>query len=84
MERRQYERSPLSGKVQISFEDPNPETVECELIETSARGFRAQHDSKALAPGLEVRFSYSGASGQARIIWTHVLEGRHISGFLVL
>jgi len=83
-DRRQEERSLLSGSIEISFDDPNPITVEGELIETSERGFRAKHDSSAIAPGLEVRFLRTGVSGRARVIWTHVLEGRRVSGFLIL
>jgi hypothetical protein len=83
LDRRQYERSPFSGIVELSFADPNPVVVEAELIETSDRGFRATHDSNAIAPGLEVRYSRTGASGLARVIWTHVLGARRVSGFLV-
>jgi len=83
-DRRQEERLPLSGWIELSFDDPTPVTVEAELIETSERGFRAAHRSSALTPGLEVHFSRTSASGRARVIWTHVLEGRQVSGFLVL
>jgi hypothetical protein len=83
-DRRQEERSLLSGRVEIFFDDPNPVTVEGELIETSERGFRAKHDSSVVVPGLEVRFRRAGVSGRARVIWTHVLEGRSVSGFLIL
>jgi hypothetical protein len=84
MERRQDARSPFSGSVQLAFDDPHPVIVEAELIETSERGFRATHHSSALAPGLEVHYSRAAASGRARVIWTHVLEGRWVSGFLIL
>jgi hypothetical protein len=83
-ERRKEERSPYSGEIRISFDDPNPITVNAELIEVSERGFRAAHDSRLLAPGLEVRYARKGSAGKARVIWTHVLEGRCVSGFLVL
>jgi hypothetical protein len=83
-ERRQEKRWPQSGAIEISFADPTPVTVRAELIEASARGFRAAHDTKALAAGLEVEFRSSHASGRARVIWTHVLEGRCVSGFLTL
>jgi hypothetical protein len=83
-DRRREERLPQSGDVHISFEDPNPVTVRAELIEVSDRGFRAAHDSKLLAPGLEVHYARTGASGRARVIWTHVLDGRSVSGFLIL
>jgi hypothetical protein len=84
IDRRREERSPQAGAVELSFDDPNPITIEGELVEISERGFRLRHDSKELAPGLEVRYSRSDACGRARVIWTHVLEGRCVSGFLVL
>jgi hypothetical protein len=83
-ERRQEERSPQSGVIEISFDDPNPVTVRAELIEVSERGFRAAHDSRVLTPGLEVQYERIGSSGKARVIWTHVLDGRCVSGFLIL
>lgn len=83
-ERRQEARLAQSGTIEISFEDPTPLTVRAELIEVSARGFRAAHDAKALAPGVEVDYRGDSSSGRARVIWTHVLDGRCVSGFLVL
>jgi hypothetical protein len=83
-DRRKEERSPQSGAIEISFEDPVPVTVRAELLEVSARGFRAAHNEKALAPGLEVDYKSASSSGRARVIWTHVLEGRCVSGFLLL
>jgi hypothetical protein len=83
-ERRKEERSPQSGAIEISFADPAQVTVRAEMIEVSGRGFRAAHDNKGLAPGLEVAYTGSGGAGRARVIWTHVLDGRCVSGFLVL
>jgi len=83
-ERRLEKRWPQSGLIEISFADPAPATVRAELIEMSGRGFRAAHDTKALAAGLEVEYRSTHASGRARVIWTHVLEGRCVSGFLAL
>ena len=84
MERRKEQRSPISGPVEITFEDPAPVTVRAELLEVSTRGFRAAHNERSLAPGLEVNYRTATASGRARVIWTHVLEGRCVSGFLLL
>jgi hypothetical protein len=84
VERRKEQRSPQSGAIEISFADPGPVTVRAELLEVSGRGFRAAHDAKRLAPGLEVEYTGSRGSGRARVIWTHVLDGRCVSGFLVL
>jgi hypothetical protein len=83
-ERRKEDRLPQSGAIEISFEDPNPVMIRADLIEISDQGFRATHDSKALAPGLEIQYAREGSSGTARVIWTHVLEGRCVSGFLIL
>ncbi|MCU1336762.1 MAG: hypothetical protein JWO19_2343 [Bryobacterales bacterium] len=66
------------------FEDPLPDAVEAELIETSIRGFRASHSSKTIVPGLEVEYEQADISGRARVIWSHVSEGTTISGFLIL
>lgn len=83
-DRRQEKRLPQSGPVEIAFEDPARVTIRAELIEVSGRGFRAAHDTKALTPGLEVDYTSAGSSGRARVIWTHVLAGRCVSGFLIL
>jgi hypothetical protein len=83
-ERRQEKRQPQSGAIEISFADPVPVTVNGELIEVSGRGFRAAHNTKGLAPGLEVEYRSSSAAGHARVIWTHVLDGQCVSGFLTL
>jgi hypothetical protein len=84
MERRSEIRLPESGPIELSFADPTPVTVEATLLEVSTRGFRAAHDSNVLTPGLEVRFRRDGSRGRARVIWTHVLEGQRVSGFLLI
>jgi hypothetical protein len=83
-ERRRAPRTPASGSIQLSFEDPAPVTLEAELVESSATGFRAAHEYKNLAPGIVVEFRRESATGRARVIWTHVLDGRRISGFHLL
>ncbi|MGJ5816033.1 hypothetical protein [Paludibaculum fermentans] len=82
--RRQSPRSPASGAVQLSFEDPLPITVEAQLQETSQQGFRISHSSRQLVPGLEVLLRRDGATHRARVIWTHILDGRLVSGCLLL
>lgn len=83
-DRREQPRSPASGPVELTFENPLPAIVSAELIEISQRGFRAAHYSVALVPGLEVQYSIGGACGRARVIWTHVHGPERLSGFLVL
>jgi hypothetical protein len=83
-ERRQEQRSPQSGTIEILFENPAPVILQAELIETSGHGFRCAHAAPGLAPGVEVRYATRSSKGTARVIWTHVLEGRCVSGFLIL
>ncbi len=83
-DRREAPRIAHAGELEISFDTPVPTTVPALLVETSSTGFRASHDSKALEPGLEVSFKREGVAGQARVIWTHVLQGRRVSGFLII
>ena len=83
-ERRSAPRTASRGRLEIMFGGPAPERVEAKLIEKSSVGFRAEHDSKTLEPGLEVLCRIDdGEPLKARVIWTHVLEGRRVSGFLL-
>jgi hypothetical protein len=83
-DRRSSVRVPAQGGIQISFEDPVAVTVTAELLDVSEHGFRASHESKRLTPGLEVRYMRAGKSGRARIMWTHILKERRVSGFMLL
>ena len=83
-DRRKLPRFQASGPVEILFEDPLPMIVEAELHETSEQGFRISHGNQQLVPGLEVRLRRDGAIRRARVIWTHILEGRRVSGCLLL
>ena len=83
-DRRTNPRAACSGDVEITFEDPVPTTIHAELVENSPVGFRATHICKDLVAGLNVRFKREGGSGRARVIWTHVLDGECVTGFLVL
>ena len=83
-ERRRAERLPASGRVEISFEDPTLVTVDAELLETSTTGFRIAHDSKALISGLNVLLHREGVISPARVVWTHLLNGRRVSGCVAL
>jgi len=83
-DRRRAPRVPVLERVEILFDDPILTAVEVELKETSEQGFRISHDSPLLVPGLDVRLSRHGAVLQARVIWTHILEGRRVSGCLLL
>jgi hypothetical protein len=83
-DRRAAPRLPSRERVTFSFDDPSPTLIEAELIESSSSGFRAVHDSKALNPGIDVEYHRAGANGRARVMWTHVLNQRRVSGFLTL
>ena len=83
-DRRGTTREADSGVLELSFSAPVPGTIQAALVESSATGFRASYDAKALEPGLQVRYRRDGASGDARVIWTHMLDGRRVSGFLLL
>jgi hypothetical protein len=83
-DRRRAVRSAESGRVKIWFDNPARVEIEADWIEASATGFRLAHDSNALEPGLEISYESEGRSGRARVVWTHVLEGRRVSGFVGL
>ena len=83
-ERRRAPRIAQSGRVVISFVNPVPTTINADLIERSSTGFRASHECKNLDPGMEVRYQREGFSGIARVMWTHVLQGQRVSGFLLI
>jgi hypothetical protein len=83
-DRRRAPRVPVFERVEILFDDPVPAIVEVELSDTSASGFRISHDNQLLVPGLAVRLRRNGAIQEARVIWTHILEGHKISGCLLL
>jgi len=83
-ERRRLPRIAAEGTVEILFDDPLPVTVHAELVDVSDSGLRASHDSKRLVPGLIVRLNRNAESRRARVIWTHVQDGRRLSGFLLL
>ena len=83
-ERRRFSRSPRSERVEVSFGDPTLVTVEAELAETSATGFRIVHQSQALISGLEISLHRDKDTRRARVVWTHVLEGRRVSGCLLM
>jgi hypothetical protein len=59
-------------------------TVPAELVETSETGFRIAHKCKELIPGLEVRLRRNQSTQRARIVWTHLLDGRRVSGCVLL
>lgn len=83
-DRRKAPRVARTGDVLISLHEPVERSIAAELIETSDLGFRVSHASRELVPGVIVQFSTPQRSGRARVIWTHVLEGRFVSGMMLL
>ena len=83
-ERRRSARARAAGRVEVLFENPLPVLVPAELLETSAQGFRLSHNSKDLTTGLDVVVRQAGSSRHAKVIWTHLRDGRWVSGFLLL
>jgi hypothetical protein len=70
--------------VEISFGDPTLVTMDVELVEISARGFRIMHESKELISGLEIRLRRDEVVSRGRVVWTHLLNGRRVSGCVTL
>ena len=83
-EQRKEPRISTRGAVHLRFADPLAVEVEASLVDTSASGFRAAHSCASLSPGLEVEFSSKNRRGRARVVWTQLRDGRHMSGFMLL
>ncbi len=83
-ERRRTPRAAAAGAVKLAFHDPFHVVVMGELVDRNEGGFRVKHDSKRLAAGVEVQYSFRGQAGRARVVWTHVLEGQRVSGLVIL
>jgi hypothetical protein len=88
-EQRREPRRATSGEVRFSFSEGGSKLgsreVRGQLIDSSASGFRAEHDCAELTCGQIVRFRLRAASkGKARVVWTRILGGRVETGFLIL
>lgn len=84
-EKRSEPRLPAQGEVILRLEVPGfPPEIRGELLDVSARGFRACHDCTALSTGQDLAFRHAAASGRARVVWNRIVEGRVESGFLLL
>ncbi|MCP5113914.1 MAG: PilZ domain-containing protein [bacterium] len=82
-DRRRHARTPGTGRVEIVLESGLPLTIDGELIDFSASGFRAAHTHPSLEPGDHVFFEHNQARGEARVIWNRVTSGRVETGFLL-
>ena len=83
-ERRRDTRRPAAGTVRLHLEDPLPRDLEFELMDVSASGFRAVHQSGALPCGQDVLFRHPDGAGYARVVWNRVLPDHVETGFMVL
>ena len=83
-ELRKEPRVAARGNVHLHFEDPLAVDVEANLLDISGSGFRASHQCVMLSPGLLVEFRHKLKRGRARVIWTQLRDGQHVSGFMIL
>jgi transcriptional regulator len=85
-DRRRFERIQESAEVEIAYADPLPATVDALLIESSEEGFRIQHECSELVAGLQIfmRRKTEQEPRRARIIWSHVRDGKRVSGCFLL
>jgi hypothetical protein len=83
-EQRRENRRAAAGEVIFQFGEA-PKEVRARLVDRSATGFRAEHDSSEITCGQLVEFRF-GASAKkvARVVWTRIAGGRVETGFLIL
>ncbi len=84
IERRREVRIPTTGRVEIVIDNGVHDTIEAELIDISASGFRAGHHHTRLELGDRVSFTHAKAQGEAKVMWNRVAGGSVQTGFLVL
>jgi hypothetical protein len=83
-ERRKSPRFPAAGRVDVIFANPDLAVLGAELQEDGAQGCRILHDSPDLLAGTEVQIRHGGSIRRARVVWTHLLDGRRLSGCVML
>ena len=83
-EQRREARRVATGKVRVSFTDPELSEIDGKLMDVSASGFRMAHHFAELQSGQIVEFSHVEASGRARVMWNRILAGGVETGFLVV
>jgi hypothetical protein len=80
VERRRETRQVAQGRVDLEWAAPAHRSLAGELVDISPSGFRVRHGDLLLTTGTEVRYSHSGSSGAAVVIWTRVFDGKVESG----
>jgi hypothetical protein len=84
VDQRRERRRAAVGEVIFHFGE-TPKEVRARLIDRSATGFRAEHDSSDLACGQMVEFRFRACPKRiARVVWTRIAGGRVETGFLIL
>jgi PilZ domain-containing protein len=83
-ERRNEPRHQASGRIEFAVQVSSRVVFQGELLDLSRSGFRARHERTSLSTGEEVRYSYPGGSGSAKVMWSRILGGKVESGFLVV
>jgi hypothetical protein len=85
LEKRCEPRVPAQGEVILNLDLPGvPREILGELLDVSARGFRAGHQCTVLSTGQDLTFQHAGARGRARVMWNRIAEGKVESGFMLL
>lgn len=84
-ERRREPRRAAADEVLFQFGDVPKKQVRAKLVDRSASGFRAAHQSPELACGQLVEFRLgSSAKRVARVVWTRISGERVETGFFIL
>lgn len=83
-ERRVAPRRAANGEVRLEPGMMGGSVLVGRLVDVSDSGFRCRHDCVSLSSGETVRFSFARREGEARVVWTRILEGAVESGFAVI
>lgn len=79
-ENRREPRYAASGRVSVRFQSI---TIEGQLVDVSASGFRMEHSSNLLESGQKVEFEHPQAIGTATVVWNRILNGQVQTGFFI-
>jgi len=80
-EQRKEPRRQAKGSVTIQTARAE---IQGQLVDVSESGFRVAHADASLEPGQVLEFSHREATGQARVIWNRIMDGRVETGFLIV
>jgi hypothetical protein len=83
-ERRGEPRIGTQGEITLLLRDTSPVPIPAQLMDISSSGFRVSHHYSGLSSGQVVEFRHRRAAGEARVMWSRILQTHVESGFLVL